>query len=135
MVDNPAVQKYCYHGGRLIHWLPYIGWDDLDGEVNVTFYGSMDPLMMNEAWRTNNPRNNQKPYCVVAYMSKDISLLEKDIMNLCVLVYQPNQSWVDTECDKWDSAYGWDRAPCSACTIPNLVTKSIEFELRGLCDR
>lgn len=27
------------------------------------------------------------------------------------------------------------RAPCSACTIPNNVSKSIEFELRGLCDR
>ena len=27
------------------------------------------------------------------------------------------------------------RAPCSACTIPNNVGKSIEFELRGLCER
>ena len=46
-----------------------------------------------------------------------------------------NQSWVDSGCDLWDSPYGWDRAPCSACTIPNQVTKNVEFELRGLCDR
>ena len=72
--------------------------------------------------------------------------------------YSPDQSWVDQDCDIRESVYGWDRAPCSACTISNLVTKNIEarahlvfpktqyfdfkrqtifyqFELRGLCDR
>ena len=39
---------------------------------------------------------------------------------------------VDSSCDLWDSPYGWDRAPCSACTIPNQVTRNIEFQLRGL---
>ena len=49
--------------------------------------------------------------------------------------YPPDQSWVDNNCDTWDSVYGWDRAPCSACTLSNQVAKNIEFQLRGLCDR
>ena len=66
------------------------------------------------------------------------------------LAWESNNSWTDTNCDQRESAYGWDRsqhnfdfqqnqislrAPCSACTIPNNVGKSIEFELRGLCER
>ena len=54
---------------------------------------------------------------------------------LISLGYDVNQSWVDSSCDLWDSPYGWDRAPCSACTIPNQVTRNVEFQLRGLCDR
>ena len=42
---------------------------------------------------------------------------------------------MDNNCDTWDSVYGWDRAPCSACTLSNQVAKNIEFQLRGLCDR
>ena len=49
--------------------------------------------------------------------------------------YAPDESWVDQDCDITESVYGWDRAPCTACTISNVVTKNIEFELRGLCDR
>ena len=49
--------------------------------------------------------------------------------------YPPDQSWVDNSCDTWDSVYGWDRAPCTACTLPNSVRKNIHFEMRGLCDR
>ena len=51
------------------------------------------------------------------------------------LGYPPDQSWVDNSCDTWDSVYGWDRAPCTACTLPNSVRKNIHFEMRGLCDR
>ena len=71
VLTSPAVRHYCYHGGRMIHWLPYMGWDDLDGEVNVTYYGSQQPLAMHQAWRKNSPRNKVKPNCVVAYMSKE----------------------------------------------------------------
>ena len=46
-----------------------------------------------------------------------------------------SESLRDSACDLWDSIYGWDRAPCSACTIPNQATKSIEFKLRGNCDK
>ena len=49
--------------------------------------------------------------------------------------YEANQSWVDNSCDTWDSVYGWDRAPCSACSLSNIVDKNVEFQLRGLCDR
>ena len=52
-------------------WLPYQGWDDITGEVNVTYYGSDNPLKTHQAWRKNSPRNKVKPYCVVAYMSKE----------------------------------------------------------------
>ena len=64
---------------------------------------------------------------------------------------QVDQSWVDNECDTWENVYGWDRAPCSACTLANSVGKfiisyqqfftntvagkNIQFNLRGLCDR
>ena len=71
---------------------------------------------------------------------------------MCFPAWESNNSWTDTNCDQRESAYGWDRsqhnfdfqqfnqisnlrAPCSACTIPNNVGKSIEFELRGLCER
>ena len=72
---NPAIQKYCFHGGRYIVWLPYQGWNDINdvensAEVNVTYYGSDQPLLMSEAWRKNNPKNSKKPYCVVARMRK-----------------------------------------------------------------
>ena len=49
--------------------------------------------------------------------------------------YEANQSWVDNSCDTWDSVYGWDRAPCSACSLANNVAANIVFQLRGLCDR
>ena len=49
--------------------------------------------------------------------------------------YSVEESWVDSKCDLWDSPYGWERDPCSACTLPNTPSKSIQFELRGLCDR
>ena len=41
--------------------------------------------------------------------------------------YASNESWVDNDCDTWESVYGWDRAPCSACTLSNAVSKNIEF--------
>ena len=44
------------------------------------------------------------------------------------LGYEANQSWVDNDCDLWESVYGWDRAPCSACTLSNAVSKNIEFK-------
>ena len=31
--------------------------------------------------------------------------------------------------------YGWDRAPCTSCTMANSVFKNIQLQLRGLCDR
>ena len=76
---NPAIQKYCFHGGRYIVWLPYQGWNDINdvetsAEVNVTYYGSDQPLLMSEAWRKNNPKNTKKPYCVVARMRKSVAL-------------------------------------------------------------
>ena len=73
VVNSPAMQKYCFHGGRFIQWLPYLGWDDITGEVNVTYYGSNDPLDMNKAWRKNNPKSNKRPYCVVARMGMEVS--------------------------------------------------------------
>ena len=45
--------------------------------------------------------------------------------------YSPDQSWVDQDCDIRESVYGWDRAPCSACTISNIVTKNIEVSLNS----
>ena len=68
VLSSPAVMKYCYHGGRVIHWLPYQGWDDINGEVNVTYFKSNQPLIMHNAWRRNNPKNSERPYCVVARM-------------------------------------------------------------------
>ena len=66
VLSSPAVMKYCYHGGRIIQWLPYQGWDDINGEVNVTYFKSSQPLLMHNAWRRNNPKNSERPYCVVA---------------------------------------------------------------------
>lgn len=49
--------------------------------------------------------------------------------------YEPDQSWVDQDCDIRESVYGWDRAPCTSCTMANSVFKNIQLQLRGLCDR
>ena len=68
VLNSPAMQKYCFHGGRFMQWLPYLGWDDITGEVNLTYYESNDPLDMNQAWRKNNPKSNERPYCVIARM-------------------------------------------------------------------
>lgn len=73
---------------------------------------------MKKAWRNNHPKRSERPFCVVARMG-----------------YEVNQSWVGHSCDTWESVYGWDRAPCSACTLANTVGKNIQFNLRGLCDR
>ena len=51
-------------------WMPYIGWDDIIGTINVTYYGSSEPLKISEPWRKNNPESNEKPYCVIARMRK-----------------------------------------------------------------
>ena len=73
VLANPAMQKYCDHGGRYMMWLPYQGWSEVtDNQVNVTYYKSSEPLQMNEAWRKNNPKNTNRPYCVIARMGKDI---------------------------------------------------------------
>ena len=71
-LKNPAVQKYCAHGGRYMLWLPYQGWSDIkdEGPLNVTYYKSDQPLLMHEAWRKNNPKNTQRPYCVIARMGR-----------------------------------------------------------------
>ena len=68
VLNSPAVRKYCYHGGRIMHWLPYMGWDDITGNVNVTYYRSNTQLKMHQAWRKNNPKSNDRPYCVIARM-------------------------------------------------------------------
>ena len=54
-----------------MHWMPYIGWDDLKGDLNVTYYGSTTQLTMHEAWRKNNPVSSTKPYCVIARMGEE----------------------------------------------------------------
>ena len=53
-------------------WLPYQGWSDIkdEGPLNVTYYKSDQPLLMHEAWRKNNPKNTQRPYCVIARMGR-----------------------------------------------------------------
>ena len=65
------MEKYCYHGGRVMMWLPYLGWDDITGNVNVTYFGSDVPLGMKEAWRKNNPKSDERPYCVIARMGEE----------------------------------------------------------------
>ena len=71
-------------------WLPYQGWSDVkdEGALNVTYYKSDQPLLMHEAWRKNNPKNTQRPYCVIARMGgicKDIniSLSKLDVSFQC----------------------------------------------------
>ena len=71
ILSSSAMMKYCYHGGRVMQWLPYIGWDDITGTVNVTYYGSDTQLTMHEAWRKNNPKSKEKPYCVIARMGEN----------------------------------------------------------------
>jgi hypothetical protein len=68
VLNSPAIMKYCFHGGRVMQWMPYQGWDDLDGTVNVTYYGSNNQLAMHQAWRKNNPKSNERPFCVIARM-------------------------------------------------------------------
>ena len=73
-LKNPAIQKYCDNGGRYMLWLPYQGWADVtDDEVNVTYYKSNQSLMMNDAWRKNNPKSKERPYCVIARMGNSIN--------------------------------------------------------------
>ena len=73
VLANPAMQRYCDHGGRYMMWLPYQGWADVtDDAVNVTYYKSTEPLQMNDAWRKNNPKNTNRPYCVIARMGKNL---------------------------------------------------------------
>ena len=70
------MMNYCNHGGRLLHWLPYIGWDDISGKVNVTYYGSGSQLIMHKAWRKNNPKSPERPFCVIAKMGTVISIVD-----------------------------------------------------------
>ena len=70
LAASPAFQEYCQHGGRRIVWLPYQGWDDITGTVNVTHWSSGQALTMHSAWRRNNPRSSERPYCVVARLGE-----------------------------------------------------------------
>ena len=48
-----------------------LGWT---GTVNVTYWGTPEPLAMHEAWRKNNPKvssgDSARPFCVVARMGE-----------------------------------------------------------------
>ena len=70
LAASPAFQEYCQHGGRRIVWLPYQGWDDITGTVNVTHWATGQPLTMHSAWRRNNPKSSERPYCVVARLGE-----------------------------------------------------------------
>ena len=73
---NPAMRRYCAHGGRYMLWLPYRGWADItDPAVNVTYYKSGQPLTMTDAWRKNNPKSSERPYCVISRMGGYSELL------------------------------------------------------------
>ena len=89
-LKNPAIQKYCANGGRYMLWLPYIGYTDIIDDpdnFNVTYYKSTEPLLMNDAWRKNNPKSKEKPYCVIARMGNlKIKLLTKDIFTKVDLI-------------------------------------------------
>ena len=41
--------------------------------------------------------------------------------------FETDQRWVSRDCDMRDLASGWDRAPCSACSFSNDVSKNIQF--------
>ena len=67
--SSPAMERHCKHGGRFMMWLPYLGWADLSQPpLNLTHYGTSLPLSMSAAWRSNYPRSDDRPFCVVARM-------------------------------------------------------------------
>merc|ERR1719431_813728 len=108
------MEEYCSHGNRFLLWLPYRGWE---GNTENVTYGTTDngeQLELQGAWKNSKiPTTSSRPWCVIAQLGRKLS-----------------ESLQDSGCDLWDSIYGWDRAPCSACTIPNQATKSIEFKPR-----
>ena len=58
------------NGSALLPMFP-LGWT---GTVNVTYWGTPEPLAMHEAWRKNNPKvssgDSVRPFCVVARMGE-----------------------------------------------------------------
>ena len=149
------MQKYCDHGGRYLMWLPFQvsdlhiyndsikpgsqGWPDnssSEAAENITYYKSSQPLLMQDAWRQSSKKRQGQgaPYCVVATMGESRTLYE-GCDPVCVAGYEADESWVEQECDLKQSVAGWEEAPCTACTLPSQVTKNIQFQMRGLCDR
>ena len=104
---------------------------------NVTYFGNKELLMMNEAWRKSVPIISERPWCLISRFGKlSFNIQLSNILFISQLTgYELDHSMLDSSCDLWDSKFGWDRAPCSACTIPNQATKSIEFQLRGNCEK
>ena len=132
---NPAMNAHCSHGNRYMLWLPYLGWEK--NKVNVTYFGSEELLTMNVAWRKKVPITSERPWCVIARFGKlSYNRHLSSIFSISHFTgYELDNSMLDSPCDLWDSKFGWDRAPCSACTIHNQATKSIEFQLRGNCEK
>ena len=149
------MQKYCDHGGRYLMWLPFQvtdthnydvsikpgsqGWPDnssSEAAENITYYKSSQPLLMQDAWRQSSKKRQGQgaPYCVVATMGES-RILYEDCDQVCGAGYEAEESWVEQECDLKQSVAGWEEAPCTACTLPSQVTKNIQFQMRGLCDR
>ena len=62
-LKSPAINTYCKHGGRYMLWLPYRG---REKNINVTYFGTEQPMKMTDAWRRTYLFTSEMPWCVIA---------------------------------------------------------------------
>lgn len=113
--ENAAVKKYCWNGGRHLHWMPYE-----DQSQNLSnFIHIITNQKLNSALVPLSPRfpssNEFYGKCMMAYLG---------ILNF-------DESWVNWKCQH--SSYEW--AGCVACWLPNTPNSSVVLNLRGICKR
>lgn len=111
--ENIAVQKYCWHGGRFIQWMPY---EDQSGNGTSFVHAGTNKSLDNELtpWISGYPRTSRGS-CIVAYLGK----------------YNFDTSWRNWDCKQSNIQWGG----CVACWLPNTPNSSVIIYLRGLCKR
>ena len=67
---NVAVQHFCFHGGRLYHWMPYDRYN-VNETFQVRYYGSEEPLAILDQWSSKYKSNTGSDrLCVAASLGK-----------------------------------------------------------------
>ena len=70
-MKNAAVQHFCFHGGRLYHWMPYDRYDGGNGIFKVRYYGTEEPLAISDQWSSRYKSSTKNDsLCVAASLGK-----------------------------------------------------------------
>ena len=113
----PAYKTHCWHGSRMLTFIPYIQEPKNPGPGHGPWKHLIDGTKLGiEAWTSWNKNETTKRQCIQAYMGPAQTM---------------NHSLAIRKCG--GSSYAW--APCFACNLIHSHDHNVVLKLTGLCDR